>query len=910
MKKLITLAKTLGVLLLGSASLTASAFDLIPLQFGTEQTMPTQGSGAIFYTPNENGQLTLNFGDPGNSGIVYTGMNGEDPVGSPLKLNSNSDEATGLFCYYLRANVTYYISEYLYAPRKFTASFQPGEYVYDGPLFSQLQTLDWEMCPDINASPRVNEYRNFSWITDASTIIDDNPETAIQGPSTCLTFTPNSNGTLTVYQNTSDGHLYTLDWDLTSTFDTYGNGLNTTGHEIDKVANSFVFIYKVQAGKTYYYYAKQEAADNLTYMFATFEASSETYKEIKVGVPFNSYNEVMTYTAPGDGMLTITAECPWNYQWTDINGAGLLFSDLGHQTKILLECADKTTTSPSVYQVAVKKDVTYYLYNSTIPNCQFTFSWAELGDIALVSVEPEPGIAYDANANYATGVYLAFSPQNVQFPIATVTYTPAGQTQETTVTLDPNAGVGENSDMEFENGKWKFRAVSKYYAMSARGTYTTLTLKGANFDGIAVTQNATGYQSVTVNDGTITVSWYLPETPVEIVSQSWPEVIYSNSTEGDPNMMATVTFNEAIKSVPSASMVFGYQYYGSGSSGDSADPGMDLPSYVSGNTLTIDMSGIDFGALMATHETSRQYSQITVFVGNIICASGQTFNDENPGIAERINYENTPAPELEYMDATPTLVYDDENAAAPIVTIYWNEGISPVVAGQALTGKLTTPDEQTVGVELTLSTYGNFDGYNALVGNLANVIQTYGAGDYTLSIGTLVKNAAGEVNSAFEDTFTVEIQITLSSIEPTISYSADQILVNWDKMPLSLYNPGDDYIYISNSDESKVYELSIANKYVAIVDNNVVIYIQNLELVDDEEYTLFIPAYYFYIGEGLECNDEVEDTFTYDSSKVNSIISEDMLNQGVYNIQGMKVNSNNLRNGIYIINGKKVVIRK
>ena len=77
------------------------------------------------------------------------------------------------------------------------------------------------------------------------------------------------------------------------------------------------------------------------------------------------------------------------------------------------------------------------------------------------------------------------------------------------------------------------------------------------------------------------------------------------------------------------------------------------------------------------------------------------------------------------------------------------------------------------------------------------------------------------------------------------------------------------------------------------------------------DYTLFIPAGYLQIVtndyEDFLLNPEIKYEFNVDSTKVTTIHSstEEKI---IFNLQGMRVNANKLSNGIYIINGKKVII--
>ncbi|MCH5223065.1 MAG: hypothetical protein J1E82_03415, partial [Muribaculaceae bacterium] len=89
--------------------------------------------------------------------------------------------------------------------------------------------------------------------------------------------------------------------------------------------------------------------------------------------------------------------------------------------------------------------------------------------------------------------------------------------------------------------------------------------------------------------------------------------------------------------------------------------------------------------------------------------------------------------------------------------------------------------------------------------------------------------------------------------------------------------------------------------------NNLDLAAGDYSLVIGEGYVDVISEDYEY----WESNPEIVYEFTVETSGVNAIgIEKDA---AIYTIQGVKVNTtdlNNLNNGIYIIGGKKVVIRK
>lgn len=78
--------------------------------------------------------------------------------------------------------------------------------------------------------------------------------------------------------------------------------------------------------------------------------------------------------------------------------------------------------------------------------------------------------------------------------------------------------------------------------------------------------------------------------------------------------------------------------------------------------------------------------------------------------------------------------------------------------------------------------------------------------------------------------------------------------------------------------------------------------------------TIGVQAIYEYEGvttfsDIITLNVETNE-ITTEPAAVNSINNDKKVPQGIYNLQGLKVNSENLKKGLYIINGKKVMINK
>ena len=129
------------------------------------------------------------------------------------------------------------------------------------------------------------------------------------------------------------------------------------------------------------------------------------------------------------------------------------------------------------------------------------------------------------------------------------------------------------------------------------------------------------------------------------------------------------------------------------------------------------------------------------------------------------------------------------------------------------------------------------------------------------------------------------------------------------------YQEGDAYIETeAGNDITLKKALSGQEGVVYLIDSDP--YGLNIDLkalnLSEDDYTLVIPAGYLQIVtndyEDFLLNPEIRYEFKVNSTKVTAIQNSNEV-KSVYNLQGVKVDPNKLSNGIYIINGKKVIIR-
>ena len=187
---------------------------------------------------------------------------------------------------------------------------------------------------------------------------------------------------------------------------------------------------------------------------------------------------------------------------------------------------------------------------------------------------------------------------------------------------------------------------------------------------------------------------------------------------------------------------------------------------------------------------------------------------------------------------------------------------------------------------------------------------------YTITIGEgCVKNAAGDINpQQVVATFTYEEEETgVYSQEAEFEVVENGVIcVTW---PGISYVEADepDQLYLTDSD-GKVYQLSASQVNQTADYGALIVDITDMELPTGT-YTLVIPEGSIYLEDddwNVYTNADEEYEFSYDKLSGINAIDTDNEEQTIYNLQGVRVSSdiNRLNKGIYIINGKKVSVKK
>lgn len=271
-----------------------------------------------------------------------------------------------------------------------------------------------------------------------------------------------------------------------------------------------------------------------------------------------------------------------------------------------------------------------------------------------------------------------------------------------------------------------------------------------------------------------------------------------------------------------------------------------------------------------------------------------------------------PVVQPEYMGMASNAFVEEDGAQN--VYIYWTEQIFAATEGSVVKGTLQTPEDVQVSVELQIVSYNpeETDSYvdNALVYNAASAITQYGAGAYTLVVAQgVVKNEEGNVNMTTDAPFEIEAQVTESEVEAAVVVTASEITVSWENQPIKILNNYAEAVITNVDDPEDVLVVEMNDGMVLSESGTtLVITLPEEALTDGATYKLVIEAQSFLIGGDTEFNQAVTYQFQYESTGVNGIGAAMEEGAVIYNLQGQKV-ANPAKGGIYIVNGKKVVVK-
>lgn len=185
----------------------------------------------------------------------------------------------------------------------------------------------------------------------------------------------------------------------------------------------------------------------------------------------------------------------------------------------------------------------------------------------------------------------------------------------------------------------------------------------------------------------------------------------------------------------------------------------------------------------------------------------------------------------------------------------------------------------------------------------------------------LVKNAEGKINPPLSYKFSV----WNLWIDPEVTAENGIIFMEWPYAEWATYNLSDEEVTLQGENGKEyVLEYNFGGTYpgqVGLENNNyhgLVIDLNDLNLTNGN-YKLVVPKGYIYLtdpSDNIVLNDIMVYEFSWldgDFAGINSIISSQIENNKIYDLQGRKITEDNdvrnLKKGIYIINGKKIMVK-
>lgn len=430
--------------------------------------------------------------------------------------------------------------------------------------------------------------------------IDFNQTYSVTGVgSVLLSYTPTTNGTLTVNQDNDDNHIFVGSEPTYS--DEFSQWVGTTFPSTS--IDGYTLTYGLQANVTYYVVAKLNTYDGITSMsFAWDPEDASKYPQIVLGETYTvkGSDEKMVWTATGNGVLSVQTNV-----WSNVANAAL-------NQQYFLWTTDACSTNVTALSVddgdgglLIKFEVTegtsYYLWNDDFTAASFTFTFNEGEEVVptLVTVEPSPGTAFDF-VNYPYWWTMIFSPTQASCSNATLTYTTStGESKTVNVVAkmnDSNTAFGIS--------------VEELSAAVAEGlqanSFVTFTLTGVEADGHVVTACDVNSPYVTVDNGTITVQ-FSTGSAIKYLSGSstYPNPLLSYYPVGSQEGIATIVFDGPVGKVDEFKVVEGRVVVGD-TGGETEKASVVIPEgniTVSGNHVQINFAGLNLSSLSGSTVT-------------------------------------------------------------------------------------------------------------------------------------------------------------------------------------------------------------------------------------------------------------------------------------------------------------------
>ena len=496
-----------------------------------------------------------------------------------------------------------------------------------------------------------------------------------------LTIELSSPGTLIVKQwGTSDSHIFTTKdpayIDLAVSPDGYSSNWEG-GYDLP---------YELTSG--IYYFIAPFPYDDINEAIIQFEGFSSD-NIISLGNSFVAGTNVpeWVFESKEKGILKVSTD----YKGDLISNSHFLFNDVTHVNP-LYSFKNEVTGQGSNYFFNIDGNSVYYFKYNSSPDVTFTFEMDNNATqpVTLTGIYPEPGEAFSV-IDYQDGFQMIFNPKRVTFDNITFSYTPTGSNKIVTENVTNYRMVGDDT--------WRVEIASLYEeaVAQANGSNCKITVYGVKYEGSPLSD--TMVEGTVVENGNFSFEYLLASAP-RLVSSNVPDPFYAYWSAGNPNSIATFTFDQPIKSAADASVIYAHAVPNAPTPGDNAPISYSVKPVINGNTVSYDFSGPHYdmdGKEIPPYSYSGK--EITLFISSVQAETGlfadfdgsinylkyiSFLNEEGPA------GENPPAPEL----PEATLISPVPGVSAMyVMTATWD--YEPLSAG-SMKAYLTLPDGETV----------------------------------------------------------------------------------------------------------------------------------------------------------------------------------------------------------------------
>ena len=749
-------------------------------------------------------------------------------------------------------------------------------------------------------------------------------------PGTCLKFTAPSTGVLTIMQGgTDDSHMYSEQWvgqhgwnpwDQSSTaWYTYNDYyLQSDNGSVPGGSAPYEKRYSMVKGQTYYYYARIDATDSVSIQNSSFESSGDdNYEQVEIGETFGAYNTVKEFTPEVTGIMTVkVSSYVFGMAGTDTS---FLYTSPLHPLSSQVIPMNPVITDDYEWMFMVEANKTYYFWQSNSSTVNFTITSVNEQATPLVqfaNAQPTPGEGGLDDLSFVGGINVNLMPTtNVGIGSAKFIYTSS---------IDGTEVIEDLPAPQFNGaGNWSILGVRDLYIQAQQGaakpaSMCKVVLEDITLGGIeAETADATNSVYVSCEGSSIIIEYYIPdEYGFQASKIVMPDVIYSHYDEpGQANGIATIVFNNNIKQINEISFILGTHYWGS-SSGESVDPAYIVPYTIDGNTLTLDFTTMYLNPNV-TADATKTYSNGTLFINGIMNEYGILWGEDGMNTMSFYpQWSDSTAPEpAPTMDKAITLSPLDGNTYAladdfsGFIMNYWDA--LPEDAENYQDGVLKLVNENNNKVDLYIG--GNLQGQLPVTLEGSRMIVELGSyagqnAEYMIWIEQgLVENAEGLVNPSQGVSCKVLEANNDYVLYPTNgSHLVDNVI--------SIEYPGSTLLV----NESCPEPISWANnRYmgdITVAGDKFEIPLY-LDVMEEGTYDLIIPATYFVIN-ASSLNNVITASYLVTPSGVTANFIDEDSSYSVYRTNGVKVMEtadksklNTLGKGLYIINGKKVIVK-